>query len=64
MISEWWPSGRTVLLPKTKNLSDEKNYCPIISLNSSYKNLMGLVAKYMREDTTVNKYGAKDIWEL
>ena len=24
MISEWWPSGRTVLLPKTKNIKDEK----------------------------------------
>ena len=23
MIPEWWPFGRTVLLPKRKNLSDE-----------------------------------------
>ena len=37
MIPEWWPSGRTVLLPKTKNLSDEKNYHPITCLNASYK---------------------------
>ena len=35
MIPEWWPSGRTVLLPKMKNLSDEKNYCPITCLNTS-----------------------------
>ena len=24
-IPTWWPTGRTVLLPKTKNLEDEKN---------------------------------------
>ena len=54
MIPEWWPSGRTVLLPKTKNLSDEKNYRPIKCLNTSYKILTGLVAKFMREHTAVN----------
>ena len=25
MFPEWWPSRRTVLLPETKNFSDEKN---------------------------------------
>ena len=25
MISRWWPTGSTVLLVKTKDLSDEKN---------------------------------------
>ena len=29
VIPIWWPTGRTVLLPKTKNLEDEKNYRPI-----------------------------------
>ena len=57
-IPEWWPSGRTVLLPKTKNLSDEKNYPPITCLNTSYKILTGLVAKYMREHALVN-----EIWD-
>ena len=57
-IPEWWPSGRTVLLPKTKNLSDEKNYRPITCLNTSYKILTGLIAKYMREHTMVN-----EIWD-
>ena len=57
-IPEWWPSGRTVLLPKTKNLSDEKNYHPITCLNTSYKILTGLVAKYMREHALVN-----EIWD-
>ena len=54
-ILEWWSSARTVLLPKTKNLSDEKNYCPITCLNTSYNILTGLVAKYMREHTLVNE---------
>ena len=57
-IPEWWPSGKTVLLPKTKNLSDEKNYHPITCLNTSYKTLTGLVAKYMREHALVN-----EIWD-
>ena len=35
----------TVLLPKTKNLSDERNYRPSTCLNT----LRCLVAKYMRE---------------
>ena len=53
VIPYWWPSGRTVLLPKTKNLSKENNNCPITCLNTSYKILTGLVAKYMREHTAV-----------
>ena len=58
MISEWWPSGRTVLLPKTENLSDEKNYRLTTSFNTSCKILTGQVAKYMREHTAVN-----EIWD-
>ena len=57
-IPEWWPSGRTVLLPKTKDLSDEKNYRPITCLNTSYKILTGMIAKYMREHTIIN-----EIWD-
>ena len=53
-IPTWWPTGRTVLLPKTKNLEDEKNYCPITCLNTSYKIMTGVVAKYMREHTMEN----------
>ena len=58
MIHEWWLSRRTVLLPKTKNLSNENNYHPITCLNTSCKILTGLVAKYMREHTAVN-----EIWD-
>ena len=58
LIPVWWPSGRTLLLPKTKDLIDEKNYRPIMCLNTSYKLLTGLVGKYMREHTMEN-----DIWD-
>ena len=58
MIPEWWPSGRTVLLPKTKNLGDEKNHRSVTGLNTSYKTLTGLVAKHMREHAVVN-----EIWD-
>ena len=44
----------TVLLPKTKNLSDERNYRPSTCLNT----LRCLVAKYMRERIAVN-----EIWD-
>ena len=53
-IPTWWPTGRTVLLPKTKSLEDEKDYCPITCLNTSYKIMTGVVAKYMREHTIKN----------
>ena len=57
-IPTWWPTGRSVLLPKTKNLKNEKNYRPITSLNKSYKIMTGVVAKYMREHTMEN-----EIWD-
>ena len=58
MVPEWWPSGRTVLLPKTKDLTDEKNYRPITCLNTSYKILTGLIVKFMRDHTIAN-----EIWD-
>ena len=58
LIPVWWPSGRTILLQKTKDLSDEKKYHPITYLNTSYKLLTGLIGKYMREHAMVN-----DIWD-
>ena len=57
-IPTWWPIGRTVLLPKTKSLEDEKNYRPITRLNTSYKIMTGVVAKYMRNHTI-----KKEIWD-
>ena len=52
MTPEWWPTGRTVLVAKTKDLSDEKNYRQITLLNTSYKILTELIAKYIREHTS------------
>ena len=46
-----------MLLPKTKDLTDEKNYRPITCLNTAYK-LTGLVGKYMGEYTMEN-----NIWD-
>ena len=54
-IPTWWPTGRTVLLPKTKSLEDEKDYRPITCLNTSYKIMTGVVEKYMREHTMENE---------
>ena len=54
LIPAWLPSGRTVLLPKTDDLSDEKNFRPITCLNTSYKILTGLIAKYTREHARSN----------
>ena len=39
----------------TKNLEDEKNYCPIKCLNTSHKAITGFAAKYMKKQTMENK---------
>ena len=44
-----------MLLPKTQDLTEEKNYHPITCLNTSYKLLTALVGKYMREDVMENE---------
>ena len=54
LIPVWWPSRRTVLLPKTKSLNNKKNYHLIIYVNTSCKLLADLVGKYMREHTMEN----------
>ena len=58
MIPQWWPAGRTVLIPKTKELGDEKNCRPITCLNTSYKLMTGLIGKYMRDHAMEN-----EIWD-
>ena len=47
-----------MLHPRTKHLSDEKNYHPITCLNTLYKVLTGLMGKYMEEYAIEN-----DIWD-
>ena len=48
LMPTWWLLGRAVLIPKSNNLSDEKNYHPITRLNTLDKPLTGLVAKFIR----------------
>ena len=47
-----------MLLPKTKDLTDEKNYRPRTFLNTSYKLIAGSADKYMREHMMEN-----NIWD-
>ena len=58
MIPVWWPTGRTVQIPKTKDLSNEQKYRPITCLNTSYKIMTGLIGKYMRKHALEN-----NIWD-
>ena len=52
LIPTWWPLGRTVLIQKSKDLSDEKNYRPITCLKTSYKLLTELVGKFTKNHAT------------
>ena len=58
LIPVWWPTGRTVQIPKTKDLSNEQKYRPITCLNTSYKIMTGLIGKYMREHALEN-----EVWD-
>ena len=62
MTPGWWPTGRTVLLAKTKDLSDEKNYRQITCLNTSYKILTGLIPKYIHEHIGEQNLGRRSTW--
>ena len=57
-IPEWLTQGRTVLLPKTEELSNEKNYRPITCLNTCYKIFTGIIGNYMKDHAERN-----DIWD-
>ena len=48
-MPRWITDGRTVLLPKTEDLGNERNYRPITCLNTCYKIFTGIVATYMKE---------------
>ena len=48
-IPQWIAVGRTVLLPKAKDLSSEEEYRPITCLNTSYKLFTGILVKFMKE---------------
>ena len=57
-IPQWLAQGRTVLLPKTKELGNEKNYRPLTCLNTCYKIFTGMIGNYMQEHAARN-----DIWD-
>ena len=42
-IPDWLTHGRTVLLPKTEDLSNEGNYCLITCLNTCYRIFTGMI---------------------
>ena len=51
-VPQWLAQGRTVLLPKTKELGYEKNYRPITCLNTCYKLFMVMIGNYMKDHAT------------
>ena len=54
LIPTWITHGQTVLIPKSEELLDEKNYRPITCLNKSYKIFTGLLGKHMKDHADRN----------
>jgi hypothetical protein len=59
IIPEWITQGRTVLLPKLDDLSDEREYRPITCLNTCYKIFTGNVGSYMKDHAKETTFGIK-----
>ena len=57
-IPQWLTLGRTVLIPKAKDVSSEKEYRPITCLNTSYKIFTGVLGNYMKDHVDRN-----NIWD-
>jgi len=57
-IPEWFPVGRTVLLPKSNKVDTVSNYRPITCLNTVYKVYTGLIASFMKDHSIRN-----DLWD-
>ena len=58
-IPTWLTQGRTVLLPKTEDVSNEKNYRPITRLNTVYKIFTGMIGNYMKNHADRNNIWIK-----
>ena len=56
---EWLTLGRTVLLPKMKDLSSEKDYRPIKCLNTSDKIFTGVLRSNVKEHVIKMKSGIR-----
>jgi hypothetical protein len=57
-MPDWLTVGRTVLIPKTQDLSSERDYRPITCLNTSYKLFTGILARYLKKHADQN-----NIWD-
>ena len=57
-IPTWLTQGRKVLLPKTEDISSERDYRPITCLNTVYKVFTGQNGSYMKGHADRN-----DIWD-
>ena len=53
-IPDWLTQVRTVLLQKTVDLSNERNYRPITCLNTCYKIFKDMIGNYMKEHAKRN----------
>ena len=53
-IPEWLTLGRTVVLPKTEDLSPEQDYRPITFLNTSYKLFTGIMGRCTKDHAIRN----------
>ena len=61
-IPGWLTLGRTILLPKTEDLSHEKDYRPVTCLNTCYKIYSGMIGKQRKLKQIRMECGIKDIW--
>ena len=53
-IPTWLTLGQTVLLPKTEDVSNEKNYRPITCLNTVFKISTEMIGSYMKNHADRN----------
>ena len=53
-IPDWLTLGRTVLIPKSDDLINERNYCPITCLDTCYKIFTGMIGNFMKNHAKRN----------
>ena len=58
-IPDWLTQGRTVLLPKTEDLSNERNYCQITYFSTWYKIFTSMLGNYRKGHAERN-----NIWDI
>ena len=54
-IPDWLITTKTILIAKSKEMSDEQKYRPIAIQNSMYKIYMGISAEFVMEHCTRNR---------